>query len=131
MGHEKTLNAGLCRLAPAVLLADRSDELADLARDLAAAGLVHQDGQAFPEAGTLPADSGTGKKNKQSQCDQQQEIDDSDGARTAADQLLDASHRGINEVRKQDGKQKKNERAPRGIKKAKTQRKQQSRKQNA
>ena len=47
---KKTLNARLRGRTPAMLLADAGYEFADLPRNLAAAGLLHQSGQSFRQA---------------------------------------------------------------------------------
>jgi len=125
---EKSLNARFGGFAPAMLFADAIDQLADLTGNLSAAGFFHQTRKSFTEASALTADSGTGEENEESKCGEQRDIDNGDGARAAANELLQARDSRINEVGEEDSKEEKKQRAARGVEKAEAQREEQSRK---
>jgi len=115
MRGEKALNADLRGYAPSVLSANAGGELADLARDLTCAGFVHQAGKRFGEPSALAADPRTSEESKQTESDEQEKINSGDGAGARADELLQANDRRINEIGKEDGEEKQDQGAARGV----------------
>ena len=81
---QENLNTFLGLCAPAVFASDSCGELADLAGDLAGAGLVHKSGQRRSQAGALPGNPRAHKKAKQPETNQQQEVNDGDRPGAAA-----------------------------------------------
>ena len=131
MTYQKTLNTFLGVFGPAVFFSDLRGELADLAGELAGAGLIHKYRQRLSEAGALPGNPRADKKAEQSQTKEKQEVNDGDRPDAAVDQFLQSPHRRINEVGKENGEQEKNQGSPRRIEKAQAHGKQKSREQNA
>ncbi len=119
------------RIAPATLASYPFGKLADLAGELAAAGLIHQFGQLCSQAGALPRNPRAHKKPEHTQTDEKQKVDNRDPPDAAVDQLLQPPHCGINEVGKKNGEQEENQRSPRRIEKAQPHREEQGRKQHA
>ena len=131
MTYQKNLNALLGVFGPAVFFSDLRGELADLAGELAGAGLIHKYGQRLPEAGALPGNPRADKKAEHRQSKDKQEVNDGDRPDAAADQFLQSSHCRINEVGKENGEKEKNQGSSRRIEKAQAHGKQKSREQNA
>ncbi len=104
--------------APVMLGSESCGKLSDLTGELTGAGLIHKPGQRFSQAGALPGNPRADQKSDQSQPNQKQEVNNRDRPDTAADQLLQSLHRGINQVGKKNGKEEENQRPPRCIEEA-------------
>ena len=101
-----------------VLASESCGELADLARELAGAGLIHKPRQRLSQAGALPGNPRADQKAEKPQSNQKQEVNDRDRPDAAADQFLQSLHCGINEVGKKNGEKEENQRSPRRVEKA-------------
>jgi len=129
--QQKTLNTFLGVNAPVVLASESGGELADLARELAGAGLIHKPGQRLSQTSALPGNPRPYQKTEKHQSNQKQKVNDGDRPDAAADQFLQSLHCGINEIGKKNGEEEENQRSPRRIQKAQTNGEQESREQNA
>src|SRR5260370_4438555 len=106
--YQEGLDTFLCLTAPVVLGSESCGQLADLAGELAGAGLIHQPGQRLSQAGALPGNPRPDQKSDQPQATKKQEANDRDRPDAAVDQFLQSFHRGINQVGKKNGKQEEN-----------------------
>ena len=105
-----------------MLASESRGELADLARELAVAGLIHKPGQRLSQASALPGNPRPDQKTEEHQSNQKQKVNDGDRPDAAVDQFLQSLHCGINEVGKKNGEKEDNQRSPRRIEKAHAQR---------
>ena len=85
---QKILDAVLGGVAPATLVPEVDGNLADLARNLPGARLIHQPGQSVAQASGLAGNSGADEEAEHRQTNEQEKIDDRDGAAAAAHQFL-------------------------------------------
>ncbi len=85
------------------------------------AGLLDQTGKCLAKASALTADSGAGNHKKESDGEEQQEIDKSNRAGATAYEFIQASYGRINKVGEKDGEEKQNQGPACGIEKAQTQ----------
>jgi len=79
----------------------------------------------------LPGNPRADKKAEHGQSDKKQKINDADRSDAAADELLQSPHRGINQIGKENGEKKQNQRSSRGVQKADAHGKKECREQNA
>jgi len=115
---EKTLNARLRGRTPAMLRAEAGCKLSNLARDLSIAGLLHQPGKSLSEASTLPADSGTSADKKQTDSQQEQNIDYGNCACPSAHKFFKTPDCWVDEVREENSEQEQNQGPPRSVEEA-------------
>ena len=114
-----------------VLASESCSELADLARELAGAGLIHEPGQRLSEACALPGNPRADQKTEEYQSNQKQKVNDRDRPNAAADQFLQSLHCWVNEVGKKNGEKEENQCSPRCVEKAEAHGEQKGREQNA
>ena len=112
-------------------VSDPRGNLADLAGELAGAGLIHKPRQRLSQPGALPGNPGADEKAEHHQAEEKQKVNDCDRPDAAADQSLQSSHAGINEIGKENGEKEENQRPPRRIEKTQSHGEQESREQHA
>src|ERR1700687_579320 len=110
--QQKGLNTFLGVSAPVVLASESRGELAELAGELAGAGLIHKPGQRLSQARALPGNPRTDQKSNQSQPNEKHEVNNRDRPDAAANQFLQSLDCGINKVGKKNGEQEQNQRSP-------------------
>jgi hypothetical protein len=101
-----------------MLAADSSRYLTDLRRKLSGAGFIHETRQRFAKMGALAGNARTYKKTEYGEGKQKKQINNCDCPDSPMDKFLQSPDRWIDEIRKNDGEEEKDQGSPGGVQKA-------------